>query len=137
MIKIIIADDHPLVRFAVRQSLDAEDDLEVMAEARTGRDLVDLTRQLRPDAVVLDYQMPVMDGMSAARVLAEELPRVRILMLTSEEDPIVLEEATRAGVHAFVAKTDPAEVLPRRVRQAMAGRVQVVVEPDGLNDRTS
>jgi two-component system response regulator DesR len=137
LIKIIIADDHPLVRFAVRQSLDAEDDLEVMAEARTGRDLVDLTRQLRPDAVVLDYQMPVMDGMSAARVLAEELPRVRILMLTSEEDPIVLEEATRAGVHAFVAKTDPAEVLPRRVRQAMAGRVQVVVEPDGLNDRTS
>jgi DNA-binding NarL/FixJ family response regulator len=136
MITVIIADDHPLVRFAVRQSLEAENDLEVLGEARTGKEIVDLARDLRPDAVVLDYRMPVMDGMSAARIIAEELPGVSILMLTAEENPVVVEEAVRAGIHGFVQKTDPADVLPRRVREAVAGRpgLRVIVEPGRIRD---
>lgn len=134
MITVILADDHPLVRFAVRQSLEAEKDIEVLGEARTGKEIVDLAHDLRPDAVVLDYRMPVMDGISAARIIAQELPAVSILMLTAEEDPVVVEEAIRAGIHGLVQKSDPANVLPDRVREAVAGRtgLRVIVEPDGI-----
>jgi two-component system, NarL family, response regulator DesR len=138
MIKVIIADDHPLVRFAVRSSLEAEDDLEVLGEGRTGQEAVDLTRTHRPDAVVLDYEMPVMDGMSAARIISRELPTVRILMLTAEENPVVVEEATRAGIHGLVQKTDPAESLPRILRKTVADAddVQVIVDPERLRHRS-
>jgi two-component system nitrate/nitrite response regulator NarL len=122
VITVIIADDHPLVRFAVRQSLEAEKDLEVLGEARTGKEIVDLARDVQPDAVVLDYRMPVMDGMSAARIIAEELPEVTILMLTAEENPVVGEDAIRAGIDGFVQKNDPADLLPGRVREAVADR---------------
>ncbi|HZB02830.1 MAG TPA: response regulator transcription factor [Actinomycetota bacterium] len=134
MITVIIADDHPLVRFAVRQSLEAENDIEVLGEARTGKEIVDLAHDLRPDAVVLDYRMPVMDGMSAARIIAQELPVVSILMLTAEEDPVLVEEAIRAGIHGLVQKSDPADVLPHRVREAVAGRtgLRVMVEPERI-----
>jgi two-component system nitrate/nitrite response regulator NarL len=131
-IRVVIADDHPLVRFAVRQTLEADEAIEVLGEGQTGREVVDLARDLRPDAVVLDYRMPVMDGMAAARIISEELPDTRILMLTGEEDPVVVEEATEAGVHGLVQKTDPSDALPRRIRQTIetAAELHVVVEPD-------
>jgi DNA-binding NarL/FixJ family response regulator len=131
-IRVVIGDDHPLVRFAVRQTLEADEAIEVLGEGRTGREVVDLARDLRPDAVVLDYRMPVMDGMAAARIISEELPRTRILMLTAEEDPVVVEEATEAGVHGLVQKTDPSDALPHRIRQTIetAAELHVVVEPD-------
>ena len=131
-ITVVIGDDHPLVRFAVRQTLEADEAIEVLGEGRTGREVVDLARDLRPDAVVLDYRMPVMDGMAAARIISEELPDTRIVMLTGEEDPVVVEEAVEAGVHGFVQKTDPSDALPDRIRQTVetAAELHVVVEPD-------
>jgi DNA-binding NarL/FixJ family response regulator len=131
-ITVVIGDDHPLVRFAVRQTLEADEAIEVLGEGRTGREVVDLARDLRPDAVVLDYRMPVMDGMAAARIISEELPDTRIVMLTGEEDPVVVEEAVEAGVHGFVQKTDPSDTLPDRIRQTVetAAELHVLVEPD-------
>jgi DNA-binding NarL/FixJ family response regulator len=78
--------------------------------------------------------MPVMDGMSAARIITQELPEISILMLTAEEDPVVVKEAIRAGIHGLVQKSDRADVLPHRVREAVAGRtgLRVIVEPDGI-----
>lgn len=138
MIRVVIADDHPLVRFAVRQSLESEEDLEVLGEATTGEQAVELARVHRPDAVVLDYRMPVMDGMAAAGIIAQELPGVCILMLTGENDPLVMEEASGAGVHGLVQKTAPAETLPRLLRQAMVDRgdLRVVVDPGSLPHRS-
>jgi two-component system nitrate/nitrite response regulator NarL len=136
-ITVVIGDDHPLVRFAVRQTLEADEAIEVLGEGRTGREVVDLVRNLRPDAVVLDYRMPVMDGMAAARIISEELPKIRILMLTGEEDPVVGEEAVEAGVHGFVQKTDPSDALPDRIRKTVEGsdEVRVVVDPVRPGDR--
>jgi DNA-binding NarL/FixJ family response regulator len=136
MITVIIADDHPLVRFAVRHRLEAERELEVLGEARTGKEIVDLARDVRPDAVVLDYRMPVMDGMSAARIIAQELPEITILMLTAEEDPTLGEAAVRAGIDGFVQKNYPADVLPHRVREAVAGRpgLRSIADPDRTRD---
>jgi DNA-binding NarL/FixJ family response regulator len=138
-IRVVIADDHPLVRFAVRQTLEADEAIEVLGEGRTGREVVDLARDLRPDAVVLDYRMPVMDGMAAARIISEELPDTRILMLTGEEDPVVVEEATEAGVHGLVQKTDPSDALTDRIRETLEApdEVRVVVDPDRPGDRES
>jgi DNA-binding NarL/FixJ family response regulator len=120
VIRVIVVDDHPLVRFAVRSSLEAEDDLVVLGEGKTGKDAVELARALRPDAAVLDYQMPVMDGVSAARIISRELPEIRILMLTAEEDPVVEEDAAEAGILGLVPKTGPADALPHAIRLAVA-----------------
>lgn len=133
VIRVIVVDDHPLVRFAVRSSLEVEDDLVVLGEGKTGKDAVELARALRPDAVVLDYQMPVMDGVSAARIISRELPGVRILMLTAEEDPVVVEDAVEAGIFGLVPKTDPAVALPHTLRHAVDGGLEV--RPGGRGER--
>jgi DNA-binding NarL/FixJ family response regulator len=142
LIKVIIADDHPLVRFAVRRCLEWEESVEVVGEARTGKEAVDLTRRLRPDAVLLDYHMPVLDGIDAARTIAGELPDVAILMLTAEDDPVLEAEAGDVGVRRVIRKDEPAEILLRTLYQVLAevrgkteDRLDIVIDPEHLPDR--
>jgi DNA-binding NarL/FixJ family response regulator len=142
LIKVIIADDHPLVRFAVRRCLEWEESVEVVGEARTGREAVDLTLRHRPDAVLLDYHMPVLDGIDAARTITGQVPEVAILMLTAEENPVLEEAAGQAGVRRLIRKDEPPEALLRTLYQVLAevrgngrDRFEVVVDPEGLRDR--
>jgi DNA-binding NarL/FixJ family response regulator len=142
LIKVIIADDHPLVRFAVRSCLEWEESVEVVGEARTGKEAVDLTLRLQPDAVLLDYHMPVLDGIDAARTIAEEMPEVAILMLTAEDDPILEAEAGRVGVRRLIRKDEPAEILLRTLYQVLAevrgetvDRLDIVIDTEQLPDR--
>jgi len=144
LIKVIIADDHPLVRFAVRSCLEWEESVEVVGEARTGKEAVDLTLRLQPDAVLLDYHMPVLDGINAARTIAEELPEVAILMLTAEDDPILEAEARLVGVRRLIRKDEPAEILLRTLYQVLAevrgeteDRLDIVIDTEQLPDRAS
>jgi DNA-binding NarL/FixJ family response regulator len=82
-IRVLLVDDHPVVRFGLRSLLDAEDDLEVVGEASDGREAVDLCRVLHPDVVLMDLRMPGGDGTTATARLAEEMPDVRVLVLTT------------------------------------------------------
>lgn len=121
MITVLIADDQALVRGGLRLILDAQDDLEVVGEAGDGREALDAVRELRPDVVLMDVRMPVLDGISATRsIIAEHLPS-RVLVLTTFDHDEVVYDAMKAGASGFLLKTAPPPKLIEGVRTVAAG----------------
>src|SRR5690606_8108230 len=106
--RVIIADDHGLFRDGLRSLLEARG-VEVVAEARNGREAVELARQLRPDIVLMDLTMPVMGGLEATRLISAELPDVNVVVLTASEDDADLFEAVKSGAEGFLPKNLEAE----------------------------
>src|SRR5919107_2677584 len=84
--RIIVADDHPLFRSAIRHTLEVHPDLEVVAEAANGQEAVELCRRLRPDLVLMDIRMPVMDGVAATQAIKREFPDTFVLILTAIDE---------------------------------------------------
>jgi DNA-binding NarL/FixJ family response regulator len=119
--RIIIADDHPLFRAAIRQTLKRHPDLEVVAEAANGREAVELCRRLRPGLVLMDMRMPEMDGVAATRAIKRELPDTLVLVLTAVEEPTGLSGALEAGAAGYVLKDAPAARISDAVRRVLAG----------------
>jgi DNA-binding NarL/FixJ family response regulator len=112
-VRVLLADDQPLVRGGFRVLLDAADNLTVVAEAATGREAVDLARALRPDVVVMDIRMPDLDGLTATEAITAdpELAGVRVLILTTFEIDEYVFAALRAGASGFLGKgADPHEL---------------------------
>jgi DNA-binding NarL/FixJ family response regulator len=123
VIRAVIADDQALVRAAFRAMLEAEDDIEVVAEASTGDEAVRVTTALRPDVVLMDIRMPSSDGLSATRRISEDhrLDGVRVVILTTFELDEYVFEAIRVGASGFLVKsTEPTELL-KAVRAVAAG----------------
>jgi DNA-binding NarL/FixJ family response regulator len=123
MIRVLLADDQALVRAGFRSLLEDEDDLEVVGEAGDGAAALELARSTRPDVVLMDIRMPVMDGLEATRRIAADklLDGVRVLVLTTFELDEYVFEALAAGASGFLLKnTDPVELL-RAVRVVAAG----------------
>src|SRR5438270_5014951 len=119
--RVIIADDHELARLGLRTMLSPEPDLEVVGEAATGREAIDLTRKLEPDLVLMDIRMPDLDGLAATRAIKEALPRTSILIVTLSEDPDYLMEAMRVGASGFVLKDASRREVVLAVRQVLTG----------------
>ena len=119
--RVIIADDHELARLGLRTMLEPEPDLEVVGEAATGREAVELSRRLEPDLVLMDIRMPDVDGLVATRAIKEELPRVSILIVTLSEDPDYLLEALRVGAAGYVLKDASRREVVAAVRQVLSG----------------
>lgn len=122
-IRIVIADDQPLLRSALANLFGAEDDIDLVGEAGTGRAAIDLVRSQQADVVVMDIRMPDMDGIEATAAIAsdEDLAGVRVLILTTFEVDDNVIAALRAGASGFLAKdADPAEIV-RAVRTVAAG----------------
>lgn len=101
--RILIADDHALFRNGLKSLLQVEGH-DVVGEARNGKEAIDLTRQLAPDVVLMDVSMPEMDGITATRTLASELPNVKIIILTASEDDAKLFDAIKSGAQGFLLK---------------------------------
>jgi len=123
VIRVLLADDQALVRAGFRALLDAQDGIEVVGEAADGREAVDRTRALRPDVVLMDIRMPVLDGIAATREIAAEatLAGVRIVILTTFELDEYVFDAIRAGAAGFLVKdTKPADLI-EAVRVVAAG----------------
>jgi DNA-binding NarL/FixJ family response regulator len=122
-IGVLIADDQPLMRSALRTCLDGEPDIRVVGEASDGADAVRMVDRLRPDVVVMDVRMPIMDGVEATRrVVALAGPsRPRVLVMTTFDLDEVIIDALRAGASGFLVKDSPAEELIRAVRLIAAG----------------
>jgi DNA-binding NarL/FixJ family response regulator len=127
-IRVVVADDHPMIRKALRVNLE-RDGIEVVGEAGDGREAVELVGSLHPDVVLLDRKMPVMDGMDAARVLAEDRPDVKIILLTSDDDGAAISEAARIGARGYLLKDDPPGRLITAVRQVAEGLMGPRVDP--------
>lgn len=120
-IRILVADDHALVREGLRYVLDTEADFEVVAEARNGREAVELALEHRPDVVVLDITMPEETGLHAAERLRELLPSARVLMLSMHDQTEYVRESMRIGTHGYVLKNSAGEELRAAIRAVHAG----------------
>ena len=122
-IRVLIADDQALVRAGFRMILDAEDDLEIIGEAKDGAEAVEMALELRPDVVLMDIRMPEMDGIEATRRVAGadgEQP-IRVLMLTTFDLNEYVYEALRAGASGFLLKDVPPEQLAAGIRVVAEG----------------
>jgi DNA-binding NarL/FixJ family response regulator len=119
--RIVVVDDHPLMRSALRQMLGTQADLEVVGEASDGSEAVELCRRLRPDVVLMDVSMPRMDGLEATRRIKGELPRTIVLVLTASDYPYDLSEALEAGAAGYILKTAPTTQTLDAIRKVLAG----------------
>jgi DNA-binding NarL/FixJ family response regulator len=124
-IRILIADDHVLVRSGVRALLAADPDLEVVGEAGSGEETLRLAASLEPDLVLLDVTMPETSGIVTARRLKEAHPGLVVLFLTMHEDEDLLHEALSTGAAGYVVKRAEAAELLQAIRAAMGGDIYV------------
>jgi two-component system response regulator DesR len=127
MVRLLLADDQSLIRSALAALLSLEDDFEVVAEVGRGDEVVGAARAHHPDIALLDIDMPGIDGLAAAGVLAHEVPECRSLILTTFGRPGYLRRAMESGASGFVVKDAPPERLADAIRRVMAG--ERVVDP--------
>jgi NarL family two-component system response regulator LiaR len=121
-IRVLLADDHVLVRQGIRQFLEDEGNIEVVAEADDGAQALRLVEEYRPDVAVLDVRMPEVTGVEATRRIKERLPEVRVLILTAYDDDPYVFALLQAGADGYVLKTASADELVRAVRTVHAGQ---------------
>ncbi|MFC4147729.1 response regulator [Micromonospora mangrovi] len=126
-VRILLADDQPLLRTGFRMVLGIEEDLDIVAEAGDGAEAVELSRRLLPDVVLMDIRMPRMDGVAATRAIVDARLPVRVLILTTFDLDEYVVGALRAGASGFLAKDVPAEDLVTAIRTVAAG--EAVVAP--------
>jgi len=127
-IRVLIADDHPVVRKMVRVTLQNQPNVEVCGEAENGAEAVEQARRSNPDVVILNISMPVLNGFEAARAIRTELPRSAIVILSSNTDRKFVEEARKVGVQVYVTKSKAGEALVKAVEAAVQGEDFVVLE---------
>jgi DNA-binding NarL/FixJ family response regulator len=120
-IKVLIADDHPLIRMALTDLLAASPDIDVVAECADGSEVLEAAERTRPDVVLMDVKMPVMDGLEATCVLLGALPETRVIILTGALTAATASEAQALGAAGYLLKEDSPEELPERVRTVAAG----------------
>ena len=126
-IRLLLADDQELIRTALGVMLELEDDFEVVASVGHGDEAVAAAKEHQPDVALLDIEMPGIDGLAVAGVLAQEVPRCRSLILTTFGRPGYLRRAMESGARGFVVKDAPPERLADAIRRVAAG--ERVVDP--------
>jgi two-component system response regulator DesR len=127
MIRVVLAEDQAMVRGALASLLRLEPDIEVVGEAATGEEAVTLVLSSRPDIALLDIEMPVMDGITAAAEISRAMPSCRVMILTTFGKPGYLRRAMEAGATAFMVKDSPARELAAAIRRVLAG--ERVIDP--------
>jgi DNA-binding NarL/FixJ family response regulator len=125
MLKILIADDHQIVRRGLRMTLDAENDMKVVAEAGDGRAVPELVKKHKPDVILLDLQMPGQNGIETLKQLRPDFPEIPILILTTFSDDAHLYAALRAGASGFLLKEMDGDDLVEAIRGAAKGKPQL------------
>src|SRR3712207_1584966 len=121
VIRIMITDDHALVRDGLRSMLEDEPGLEVVGEAANGREALELCRSLKPNLVLMDVRMPEMDGLEATRAIKQELPSISVLMVTMHENPDYLLAALSAGAAGYVIKGASEDRLVNAINRTLNG----------------
>ncbi|MDX1994550.1 MAG: response regulator transcription factor [bacterium] len=124
-IRILIVDDHAVVRQGLRLFLSLDDELEVIGEAANGQQALDLSRELRPDVVLMDLLMPIMDGITAIGAIRAELPEIEVIALTSVLEDNSVIGAVRAGAIGYLLKDTDSHDLIRAIKAASQGQVQL------------
>jgi len=120
-IKILLVDDQPLFREGLRTLLSVQPDFEIVGEAGNGEEAISLARKLLPSVVLMDLQMPVLDGVAATRRLHQDLPDCRVIVLTTFDDDEMVFDGLRAGAIGYLLKDAPSEKLGEAIRSAARG----------------
>ena len=123
--RVLIADDHGVVRQGLRMFLGADPELEIIGEARDGAEAVRLALELRPDVVLMDLLMPIMDGIRAIAAIRRQAPDIEVVALTSVLEDGSVVDAVRAGAIGYLLKDTEARELSRAIKAAAAGQVQL------------
>jgi len=127
-VRILIADDQPIIRKMVRNTLQVHPRFEVCGEAENGLEAIEEAKKLKPDVVILNITMPVLNGFEAAREIRTNLPQSAIVILSSDADQHFVEEAKKVGVRAYVAKTKAGEALVKAIEAAVLGEDFVLLK---------
>jgi two-component system, NarL family, response regulator LiaR len=127
-IRVLITDDHGVVRQGLRMFLSLDPDIEVVGEAENGQEAVAMAREIKPDVVLMDLMMPVMDGIEATGAIRSELPEVEVMALTSVLGDASVTGAIKAGAIGYLLKDTDAEELHRAIKGAAEGKVQLAPE---------
>jgi DNA-binding NarL/FixJ family response regulator len=128
MIRVLITDDHKVVRQGLKMFLGLDPELEVVGEAENGAEAIERAKLLRPDVVLMDLLMPVMGGIEAIGKLRAELPETEVIAITSVLEDAAVVGAVRAGAIGYLLKDTDADALCRAIRAAAAGQVQLAPE---------
>src|SRR5271157_2074009 len=123
MIRILIADDHPIVRDGLRKLLTLEDDLEVVGEANDGCEVLDRVQELDPDVLLLDLRMPNLDGLSALQTLQQTNKRTKVIILTASEDKNEFVQAMKLGCSGIVLKQTAPDLIVKSIRKVYGGEI--------------
>ena len=122
-IRVILADDHPIVRDGLKKLLSLEDDIEVVGEACDGREVVRVVQELQPDVVILDLRMPNMDGLSALQALQQVDRKAKVIILTASEDKNEFVQAMKLGCSGIVLKQTAPELIVKSIRKVNSGEI--------------
>jgi DNA-binding NarL/FixJ family response regulator len=127
-IRLLLADDHAVVREGLKMFLGLDPELEIVGEAATGKEAVELARRFKPDVVLMDLLMPEMDGIAATEAIRGEMPDVEVLALTSVLEDASVVGAIKAGAVGYLLKDTKSEELIRAIKSASEGKVQLSPE---------
>ncbi|MBI5083044.1 MAG: response regulator transcription factor [Acidobacteria bacterium] len=122
-IKVMIADDHPIVREGLRKLLNLEDDIDVVGDAADGRELIEKVGDLQPDVILLDLRMPNLDGLGALQTLAHTNSKAKVIILTASEDKNEFVQAMKLGCSGIVLKQTSADLIVKSIRKVYNGEI--------------
>lgn len=120
-VRLIVADRYELQRKSIRDILETEPDLRIIAEAKDGQEAIELCRLHRPDLVLMSASMPRLNGFEATRTIKEELPATKVLILSAHEAPFFLSEAAKAGADGYALKLAPLQEILESIRGVLRG----------------
>lgn len=120
-ITVLLAEDHMIVREGLKKLLESESDIEIVGEATTGRQAVELTQKLHPDVIVMDIAMPQMNGLEATRQILKAFPKVKVIILSAHSDDAYVENATSLGAMGYLIKQTSAHFLSEAIREVHKG----------------
>ena len=122
-IRVVLADDHPIVRDGLKKLLSIESDIEVVGEAGDGREMLEVIQDVEPDVVLLDLRMPNLDGLSALQALQQTNKRTRVIVLTASEDKNEFVQAMKLGCSGIVLKQTAPDLIVKSIRKVHAGEI--------------
>ena len=120
-ITVLLVEDHMIVRQGLRLLIEADGDIEIIGEAKTGREAVQMTSDLRPEIIVMDIAMPLLNGIQATRQILSESPKTKILILSAHADPEYVDQLMVLGVVGYLTKQTSSEMVARAIRAAHSG----------------